>query len=173
MGDELVALVNDRDEIVGKALKSDCHRHGLFHRGASILLFRDSSYREILVQKRSEEKSACPGKYCFPGGHVGLEESYEEAALRELQEELFQNAPFSDVKLEPLFKIRKYGDGDYEFVQVFRCVSPGPFSLDPQEVESVQFIDVCLLEQKMGNEYEDYTQTACEIFRDFRKRYPV
>jgi mutator protein MutT len=42
----------------------------------------------VLLAKRSERRLAYPGLWSFPGGHVEVGETYEQALSRELHEEL-------------------------------------------------------------------------------------
>lgn len=41
----------------------------------------------MLLLRRSITCDFCPGKWCFPGGHVEGREEYDVAALREAAEE--------------------------------------------------------------------------------------
>eukprot|EP00096_Caligus_rogercresseyi_P016536 TRINITY_DN9233_c0_g1_i1.p1 TRINITY_DN9233_c0_g1~~TRINITY_DN9233_c0_g1_i1.p1 ORF type:complete len:231 (-),score=33.52 TRINITY_DN9233_c0_g1_i1:10-702(-) len=61
---ESCILVNERDEVVGKASKRDCHRldkKGLspLHRAFSLFIFNERN--ELLLQKRSDTKITFPG----------------------------------------------------------------------------------------------------------------
>lgn len=51
----------------------------------SFMLFRDG---QVLVEKRKSTKTVAPGAIALPGGHFELGEQAEEAAKRELHEEL-------------------------------------------------------------------------------------
>lgn len=62
-------LVNENDEVIGRASKRDCHLVGgtknneglLLHRAFSVFLF--NSKGEMLVQRRSNEKVTFPGEF--------------------------------------------------------------------------------------------------------------
>lgn len=86
--DELVERVDDQDRVLGPVVsRRRAVREGWLHRVA-VTVCRDARGR-ILVHRRSEGLSRFPGCYeVVVGGAVGVGESYEEAAARELAEEL-------------------------------------------------------------------------------------
>jgi ADP-ribose pyrophosphatase YjhB (NUDIX family) len=87
MGDELVERVNSRDRVLGVVGRRQAVRAGWLHRIASTVC-RDECGR-ILVHRRSEQVSRFPGLHeILVGGAVDVGESYEQAAARELAEEL-------------------------------------------------------------------------------------
>lgn len=86
--DELVERVDDQDRVLGSVVsRRQAVREGWLHRVA-VTVCRDERGR-ILVHRRSEGLSRFPGFYeVVVGGAVDAGESYEEAAARELAEEL-------------------------------------------------------------------------------------
>jgi isopentenyldiphosphate isomerase len=131
---ERLDVVDEKDEVVGEADINQIYSERLRHRIVHILLF--NSEGKLALQKRSQYKSFCPGYWSTPvGGHVQKGETYEQAALREFQEELGANSP-----LEFLFK-EVYNDsqGNKKFLSTFRTNYDGQFELNPEEVESIDF----------------------------------
>ncbi|MFS4091559.1 NUDIX domain-containing protein [Streptomyces sp. AF1A] len=85
--DEWVERVDEQDQASAVVLRGEAVRLGLLHRVA-VTVCRDRDGR-ILVHRRSERLSRFPGHYeVGVGGAVTAGESYEEAAIRELAEEL-------------------------------------------------------------------------------------
>nr|WP_233534512.1 NUDIX domain-containing protein [Streptomyces murinus] len=85
--DELVERVDGRDRVLGVVSRREAVREGWLHRVA-VTVCRDERGR-ILVHRRSERLSRFPGFYeVVVGGAVNVGESYEQAAARELAEEL-------------------------------------------------------------------------------------
>lgn len=85
--DELLDIVDERDEVVGRAPRGEAYARGLRHRCVFVLA-RDGAGR-IFVHRRTATKLVFPSRYdMFVGGVVGAGESYDTAALREAEEEL-------------------------------------------------------------------------------------
>ncbi len=84
---ELVEHVDAQDRVVAVVERSEAIRRGLPHRIATVVV-RDPAGR-ILVHRRPDRASRFPGQLNWlAGGAVDVGESYEEAAARELAEEL-------------------------------------------------------------------------------------
>ncbi|GCD47458.1 NUDIX hydrolase [Streptomyces paromomycinus] len=84
---ELVDRVDEQDRVVGVADRAEAIRKGWLHRVATVVC-RDRAGR-ILVHRRPADVSRFPNQYNWLiGGAVNAGESYEEAAVRELSEEL-------------------------------------------------------------------------------------
>ncbi len=80
---EYFEIVNEQGEVIGKAPRSECHGNpALVHRAVHVLVFNKKG--ELLLQLRSKDKDIQPGKWdTSVGGHLGVGESYQQAALRE------------------------------------------------------------------------------------------
>ncbi|MGW0735510.1 NUDIX domain-containing protein [Streptomyces sp. NPDC002851] len=128
--DELLDIVDEQDRVVGQTPRGEAYAQGLRHRCAFVLA-RDAEDR-IFVHRRTATKLVFPSRYdMFVGGVVGAGESYDEAALREAEEELgVSGLP----RPTPLFKFL-YVDGTGEadgagsgswwsYVYEVRCTLP-------------------------------------------------
>lgn len=86
MTDELVDIINEKDEVIGQITKSQAHLRGLLHR-CVISEVIDSSGRWMLVKQANNRQD--PGQYVSPvGGHVQAGEANDNALKREATEEL-------------------------------------------------------------------------------------
>lgn len=95
MQDEIITLVDKNNQIIGATPRSKMRFGVDFHRATYILVFDKNQH--LLVQKRTLNKSFCPGYYGIAtGGVVASGESYIESAHRELQEELGFDAELAD-----------------------------------------------------------------------------
>jgi isopentenyl-diphosphate Delta-isomerase len=87
MSDYLIDVVNKNDEVIGKDLKSRKLAKGFISRVVAVYL-RDSGGRYLMC-KRAAQKDDAPGLWDLAVcGNVESTESYDDAAKRELQEEL-------------------------------------------------------------------------------------
>jgi 8-oxo-dGTP pyrophosphatase MutT (NUDIX family) len=85
--DEILDVVDKHDRVVGQCPRGEVYARGLRHRCVFIQA-RDASGR-LFVHRRTPVKLVFPSLYdMFVGGVVGAGESYDEAALREAEEEL-------------------------------------------------------------------------------------
>ena len=80
-------LVNENDEVMGVAGKTEVHAKGLLHRAFSIFIFNEQG--NLMLQKRAQSKYHSPGLWtntCC--GHPRIEENILDAATRRLIEEM-------------------------------------------------------------------------------------
>ncbi|HET9379376.1 MAG TPA: NUDIX domain-containing protein [Streptomyces sp.] len=85
--DEILDVVDEYDRVVGTAPRGEVYARNLPHRCVFIEA-RDAGGR-LFVHRRTASKLAFPSLYdMFVGGVVGAGEGYDEAALREAEEEL-------------------------------------------------------------------------------------
>ncbi len=83
---ELLDIVNDKDEVVGRADRDKVHREGLVCRLVYVCFY--TANREVILQKRSDAKKNDAGKLTTTvSGHVASGQTYLEAAARETVEE--------------------------------------------------------------------------------------
>lgn len=130
MPEEIFDIVNDHDEVVGQAPRSEVHRRHLNHRAVHVLAF--NSLGQLFLQRRSERKDCFPGTWdSSASGHLDSGEEYDACAVREMREELGWTLPHAP---ERLFKIAACPETGYEFVWVYRCRADGPFALQPEEI---------------------------------------
>ncbi len=87
MPEELVILVNEKDEQIGLMPKLEAHQKALLHRAFSVFIFNDDN--ELMLQQRALDKYHSPGLWtntCC--SHQRERESNVEAGKRRLQEEM-------------------------------------------------------------------------------------
>lgn len=135
-GDECFYVVDENDNVVGWASRSECHKRGLIHRSVYVIVLNDKG--EIFIQKRSMSKDLYPGLYaCSASGHVEYGEGYEEAAKRELMEELGINA-----QLKLIGKFKCFSETEREISALYLCRHNGPFKLNSEEISEGRFMSI-------------------------------
>jgi isopentenyl-diphosphate delta-isomerase type 1 len=134
---EYFDIVDEDDNVIGKATRKECHTNPrLIHRGADIFIF--NSKGQILLQKRSMKKDLYPGMWSFSAtGHNDIGESYEDAAAREVMEELGIK-----LKLEFFCNYKIRSEVESENCKLFTGIHDGPFHPNKEEVDEVKFFDI-------------------------------
>lgn len=87
MKEELVILVNEKDEQIGTMPKMEAHEKACLHRAFSVFVFNDKN--ELMLQQRAKHKYHSPLLWtntCCSHQRVG--ENNLEAGKRRLQEEM-------------------------------------------------------------------------------------
>ena len=132
MTEEIFDVVNNNDEVIGKATRQEVHATGLKHRAVHVLVF--NAHGDVFLQKRSMLKDTARGKWdSSASGHLDAGEDYDACAARELREEIGLAV---NQTLRRLFKIDACVETGWEFCWVYRCESEGPFQLHPDEIET-------------------------------------
>jgi 8-oxo-dGTP pyrophosphatase MutT (NUDIX family) len=135
--EERVVVVDEQNRPAGSATREEMRRRCLIHRASYVLVF--NSRGELFLHKRTDTKDVYPGYYDVAAGGVVLRgESYEEAAARELGEELgLRGAP-----LRACFDFFHEDVGNRVWGRVFACRWDGPVTLQPEEVAWGAFVPV-------------------------------
>ncbi len=153
---ELIDVVNEKDEIIEIKDKDAVHRDGNWHRASRIWAM--NSKGEILIHQRAKKKKLCPGLWDTTlGGHVLSGETYEDAAKRELKEEL-------GIKNFKLFEIGKWKGNPNEsspfeklIVNIFLAKFDDKIEhleFDKNEISQLRFIKLFELEKIYKNNIE-------------------
>jgi isopentenyldiphosphate isomerase len=145
--EEWLTQVTDTDEIIGPIPRSQCHGNpALIHRSIHILVLNHQGL--ILLQKRSLSKDMEPGKWdSSVGGHVSFGQSYQEAALREAQEEL----GFTPEVMHFLYALRIRDLQESENIHSYLVFADGPFNPCPDEIDEIRFWNKKEIEINLGS----------------------
>ena len=143
---EIFDVVDEEDNVIGKASRKECHEKGLIHRSVMFFIFDEE--KRVFVTKRSKNKDFFPGYWSIVlGGHVNSGESYEDAAIREIAEETGLNE-------KPFFMdfFKKRIPEEKENVKVYRVVASGEIILNYHELKHGKFLSLKELEKKLKKE---------------------
>ena len=117
MDDEYLDLVDDTDQIIGRALRAEVHRQGL-HNFRGVSAFVRNSNGLLLVLRRHHSKDILPGSLdTSVTGHVRSGETYEKAFRREVAEEL--NLSLETIPWRILGDLWPHRHGNYSFLRCF------------------------------------------------------
>jgi len=131
---ELFEIVNEKGEVTGAAPRNVCHGDpSLVHRAAHVLVFNSGG--GLILQLRSKDKDIQPGKWdTSVGGHLAAGEGYEQAALREMAEEL----GITGVALNYLYDYPMRNEVESEDIRSFYVVYDGQVNHQPEEIDEVR-----------------------------------
>lgn len=161
MSEEIFDVVNERDEVIGRAPRSEVHARGLLHRAVHVLVFNTRG--EIFLQKRSMLKDRQPGLWgASASGHVDSGEEYDATVVRELGEELGWKP---STPPERILRIEVCPETDQEFVWVYRCNGEGPFTLKADEVETGGWFSREQIERWLAERPEEFTTAFVMLWR--------
>lgn len=165
MMDELLDIVNDGDIVTGQEMRSTVHQLGLQHRGVHVFIFTKDG--KMLVQKRSADRASSPSLLdCSVSEHVQAGESYLEAAVRGLKEEM----GLEGLEIKPLVKIKmEYGPNDNEISRIYEGIisEPDQARFDPVEIEEIYYFSPDQIREMMG----DKTDAFCTWFIEIMNWY--
>ncbi|WP_420032792.1 NUDIX hydrolase [Streptomyces sp. cg28] len=146
--EEILDIVDEQDRVVGQAPRGEAYARGLRHRCAFILARNPAG--EVFVHRRTTTKLTFPGMYdMFVGGVVGAGESYDEAALREAEEELgVSGLP----QPTPLFRFLYEDDGARGswWSAVYEVTFDLPVRPQAEEIDWHAFLSLDELERRLG-----------------------
>ncbi|MBO1331889.1 NUDIX hydrolase [Streptomyces sp. VRA16 Mangrove soil] len=145
--EEILDIVDEHDRVVGQAPRGEAYARGLRHRCAFILARNPAG--EVFVHRRTTTKLVFPGLYdMFVGGVVGAGESYDEAALREAEEELgVSGLP----QPTPLFKfLYDGGERGTWWSYVYEVTFDLPVKPQAEEIDWHAFLTPQELERRIG-----------------------
>ncbi|KYH42086.1 MAG: NUDIX hydrolase [Candidatus Bathyarchaeota archaeon B26-2] len=164
---EYFYVVDEKDRVIGKATREECHSSNrLIHR--SVYVFLLDSEGRLFLQKRSSKKDLYPGYYTGSAtGHVDYGETYEEAARRELKEEL----GIEEVQLKMLCKFRCFSEIEREISALYICRYDGPVRFDREEIEEGAFLSVEEVERAIRSGEKRFAKGFKLAFREFLRHH--
>jgi len=153
---EKVILVDEQDNALGLMEKIEAHEKGVLHRAFSVFIFNDK--KEMLLQKRAEEKYHSPGLWtnaCCSHPRDG--ETILQAATRRLDEEMgFQcevNEVFNFIYKADLDKNMIEHELDHVVVGYYQ----GDIEMNPEEVMDYKYISMEDLVNDIEQNGDHYT----------------
>jgi isopentenyldiphosphate isomerase len=146
MPEELVDIVDDDDNVIATVTRSEMRARRLQHRSVGIAVI--STDGRLLIHRRSDAKDIWPGLWDIAaGGVVASGETYEDAAQRELAEEL----GLVDVEIECLGRSHYVDDELATLCRGYRVVHDGPFTFADGEVAEARWVTFDELDSMRGS----------------------
>ena len=167
MNEDIFDIVDENNNVIGKAPRSEVHASGLAHRAVHVLIYCDTlNGRKLLLQKRSALKDLFPNLYTTScSGHVDSGESYEVAVVREMREETGINVDISQLKL--LCSLSACPETGNEFINVyeFYCSEYENFSASQDEVSEFKWMSENEVIEMMKDKPELFTPSFIYVVK--------
>lgn len=162
MAEELIQIVDANDQPVRGATKEAAWRDGLIHRIVHVYAFGPDG--RLLLQKRADNIELYPGRWCeSASGHVDEGEDWEQAARREMQEEVGITPAVLEFlgtrRTSKVFQGRKLE----RFSRSYRTtIEEIPINLQQKEVSSVHWVSLDKVKLEVRQEPEKFTDGLVE-----------
>lgn len=158
---EMLSVVNEKDEEISFSCdKDELHEKKLYHRGVHVFLERPRTKERpagfVIQHKRPESENG--GTWSSAAsGHVRYRESYEEAAIREVYEEL--DIIMDPDELQEITTVWASPDTGYEFVKLYSYLM-GPkdeIIPNPDELDGVAIYQLKDIEEAIDEDRESFS----------------
>jgi 16S rRNA (adenine1518-N6/adenine1519-N6)-dimethyltransferase len=164
--EEQFPVVDDQDRVKGAVPRSQVHANNLLHRAVHMLIFNAAG--EVFLQMRSPWKDRHPLAWdSSAAGHVNAGEEYDEAASRELREELGIEVP-----LERVAKLSASERTGFEFIWLYRGSYNGEVRLNPSESEAGQFFPATIVDRWIKARPHEFAPGFIECWKTWREKNP-
>jgi isopentenyl-diphosphate delta-isomerase len=153
---EMIILVDEKDQILGKEEKLKVHELGLLHRAFSIFIFNDQG--ELLLQQRADEKYHSPGLWtntCC--SHPNFGEELPAALKRRLMQEMGMDCE-TQFAFSFIYKAEfENGLTEHEYDHVYFGFSNQRPKPAKEEVQNWKYISLKELKQEIDSNPSKYT----------------
>lgn len=160
--DEKVVLVDEADNVIGTMLKETVHQlETPLHRAFSLFIFNHN--KELLIQQRSHKKLTWPLSWsnsCC--GHPLPGESDHAAITRRVANEL--GARVNKIAFMSPYRYRFTRDNitENEICPIYVAILASDIILNPDEVETVQWLDWQRWLMEIQNNSDKYSEWCIE-----------
>ena len=149
--EEIFDVCDENDRVIGQAPRSAVHAQKMLHRAVHVFVFNTRD--ELLLQRRSASKDEFPLTLTSSAsGHLSAGEAYDQAAVRELHEEIGLTG-----ELEELASFPASPETSYEHTRLFRLVSNDTPRPDPGEILALETVTLAEAEMRLASNPDDFS----------------
>jgi len=173
MSGEMLPVVDESGQVIGKASRSSCHtipipgganaKKKILH--PVVRLWLTDGKGGYWMQKRSTSKLVQPGKWdCAVGGHISFGETAELSLAREASEEIGLTDLSTLANFKPLFRFiwETIIERELVFVYIAEIVGADGLKADPSEVDEIRLwtAEEIKVELAKGDDVREFTELA-------------
>ncbi len=169
---ELLEVVTEDGMPTGEILpRNEIHEKNLLHN--EIVVFIINSKNQLLLQKRSANKKSSPncwGSSC--AGHVDVSETLEEAALRELSEELGIRIEKEELKIlvNKKLVLREKKDSNVRtWYYIKKDFDLSDFMIQKEELSEIRWFSLDEVISNVGNPLFTFKQDGLEALLEMKR----
>ena len=159
--EEIFDVVDANDQVTGTATRAEVHAQKLTHRAVHVFVFNKRG--DLLLQKRSLLKDMCPGLWdSSVSGHLDAGESYEAAAVRELEEEM---GITTETTPEEIARIAPGLETGWEHMRLYRIRHDGALRFPAAEVDAVMWFPLSEITAWIATHPADFAPGFLECWK--------
>ena len=159
--EEIFDVVDANDQVTGTATRAEVHAQKLTHRAVHVFVFNKRG--DLLLQKRSLLKDMCPGLWdSSVSGHLDAGESYEAAAVRELEEEM---GITTETTPEEIARIAPGLETGWEHMRLYRIRHDGALRFPAAEVDAVMWFPLSEIAAWIATHPADFAPGFLECWK--------
>ena len=170
---ELVDVVDMNGNPTGVVLdKKEARERNLIYKVIVVFVINDS--KQVLFQKRSANLRYMPNRWALCAGHVKASEGLEDAAIREVKEEM--GLDVSKEKIHSFGEVEdNIGENDSHLTYFFYIKTnkkENEFILQPEEVSEVKWFDIDEMIDMIKNKDDRifYTERRIKLFEEIKNK---
>ncbi|MBK1884326.1 ribosomal RNA small subunit methyltransferase A [Luteolibacter pohnpeiensis] len=161
---EIFDVVDENDQVTGQSTRAEVHAQKRLHRAVHVFVFNKRG--DLLLQQRSVLKDVHPGKWdSSVSGHLDSGESYEAAAVRELEEEMGIS---TEIQPENITKVSPSEATGWEHVHLFRTRYDGALKFPCAEVEAAMWFPIDEIAAWIESKPDDFATGFLECWKAWR-----
>ena len=160
---EVFDIVDENDNVTDTATRAEVHAGSLMHRAVHVFL--RNKHGDVLLQQRSILKDVHPGDWdSSVSGHLDSGETYEQAAHREIREEM----GVASAELREIARIAPCENTGWEHVRLFAGDHRGPVRFPCSEIQAAQWFPVAEIDAWTHAAPGDFATGFLECWRAAR-----
>ena len=168
---ELIEIVDENGNFTGQVLdRKEAHDKNLLHNEIAVFVLNDKN--QGLLQKRSANKRFNPNKWALCAGHVEAYESLEDAAIREIKEEIGLDISKEDLHeyLKKEITLRESNSKITYFYYIKTNKKEDEFIIQTDELSEVKWFDIDQVIDMINNKDSSITLTEkrLELFKKLK-----
>jgi isopentenyl-diphosphate delta-isomerase len=162
-----IQFVDVDDQVIGAGTRDEALKNGIRHRISRIFLVNANG--DVLLAKRAQNLSSTQGLWSqSAGGHVHESETYEEAAHREMKEEL----GIKDIALTEIgyfYSEDTDTDGPKQFSRIYKGIYEGELHPNLDEISEVKWVSKSELDELIEKRAEEFAAGGLRALKFVRK----